>query len=47
MMESLKLNGYIYKNYQAITGNAIDPAEVKRMGGNYYHRVHFQGLSKE
>lgn len=37
MMENVKLNGYIYENYNAITGNVKDPAEGKRMGDNYYH----------
>ena len=37
MMENVKLNGYIYENYNAITGNVNDPAEAKRMGDNYYH----------
>ena len=37
MMENVKLNGYIYENYNAITGNLKDPAEGKRMGDNYYH----------
>ncbi len=37
MMENVKLNGYVYENYNAITGNIKDPAEGKRMGDNYYH----------
>jgi putative isomerase len=37
MMENVKLNGYIYENYNAITGNVKDLAEGKRMGDNYYH----------
>jgi len=37
MMENVRLNGYIYENYNAITGNVKDPAEGKRMGDNYYH----------
>jgi hypothetical protein len=37
MMENVKLNGFIYENYNAITGNINDPAEGKRMGDNYYH----------
>ncbi len=37
MMENVALNGYIYENYNAITGNVKDPAEGKRMGDNYYH----------
>ncbi len=37
MMENVKLNGYIYENYNGITGNVKDPAEGKRMGDNYYH----------
>ncbi len=37
MMENVRLNGYIYENYNSITGNITDPAEGKRMGDNYYH----------
>jgi len=37
MMENVMMNGYIYENYNAITGNVKDPAEGKRMGDNYYH----------
>lgn len=37
MMDNVRLNGYIYENYNAITGNVKDPAEGKRMGDNYYH----------
>jgi len=37
MMENVKLNGYIYENYNAITSNVKDPAEGRRMGDNYYH----------
>ena len=36
-MENVKLNGWIYENYNAITGNVRDPAEGRRMGENYYH----------
>jgi len=34
----VKLNGYVYENYNAITGNVKDPAEGKRMGDNYYRK---------
>jgi neutral trehalase len=37
MMENVKLNGYVFENYNAITGNISDPAEGLRMGDNYYH----------
>jgi len=37
MMENVKLNGYIYENYNANTGNISDPAEARRMSDNYYH----------
>lgn len=37
LMENVKLNGYIYENYNAITGNIKDPSEARRMGDNYYH----------
>jgi putative isomerase len=36
-MENVKLNSYVYENYNALTGNTGDPAEGKRMGDNYYH----------
>lgn len=31
MMENVRLNGYIYENYNAITDNVKDPEERKRM----------------
>lgn len=37
MMENVKLNGYIYENYNGITGNIKDPVEGRKMGDNYYH----------
>lgn len=37
MMENVKLNGYIYENYNAISGNVDDPIEGRHMGDNYYH----------
>jgi hypothetical protein len=37
MMENVTLNGYIFENYNAITGNTGDPAEGCQMGDNYYH----------
>jgi putative isomerase len=37
MMENVKLNGYIYENYNAISGNISDAAEGRQMGDNYYH----------
>lgn len=37
MMENVRLNRYVYENYNAITGNINDLAEGKRMGDNYYH----------
>jgi hypothetical protein len=37
MMENVKINGYIYENYNAITGNVHDLAEGRAMGDNYYH----------
>ncbi len=37
LMENVKLNGYIYENYNAITGNIKDLSEARRMGDNYYH----------
>jgi hypothetical protein len=44
MMENVRLNGYIFENYNAITGNITDPAEGKRMGDNYYHWGGLLGL---
>jgi putative isomerase len=37
MMDNVALNGYIYENYNAITGNITNPAEARQMGDNYYH----------
>ncbi|MCX6326532.1 MAG: hypothetical protein NT144_07770 [Bacteroidia bacterium] len=37
MMENVTLNGYVYENYNAISGNVKDPVESRRMGDNYYH----------
>jgi putative isomerase len=37
LMENVSLNGYVYENYNAITGNVGDPEEGRRMGDNYYH----------
>ena len=37
MMENVKLNGYIYENYHAVTGNISNPAEGRQRGDNYYH----------
>jgi len=37
MMENVKINGYIYENYNSITGNVHDLAEGRSMGDNYYH----------
>jgi putative isomerase len=36
-MENIKLNGYVFENYNGITGNITDPAEGRREGDNYYH----------
>ena len=36
-MENTEQNGYIYENYNAITGNIKNPAEGKLKGDNYYH----------
>lgn len=36
-IENVGLNGYVYENYNCITGNIINPAEGKREGDNYYH----------
>ena len=43
-MENVKLNGYIYENYNAINGNVKNPVEGKRMGENYYHWGAFAGV---
>ncbi len=37
LMENVRLNGWIYENYNAKTGNVLDPVEGRRMGDNYYH----------
>jgi putative isomerase len=37
MMENVKLNGYVYENYNALTGNVNNPEEAQRMGDCYYH----------
>jgi putative isomerase len=37
MMENVRLNGYVYENYNANTGNISDPTEGRQMGDNYYH----------
>jgi len=36
-IENVSLNGYVYENYNCITGNIINPAEGKTEGDNYYH----------
>lgn len=37
MMDNVRLNGYIYENYNGKTGNITNPAEGRQMGDNYYH----------
>jgi hypothetical protein len=37
MMDNVQLNGYIYENYNGITGNISNPAEGRQKGDNYYH----------
>jgi neutral trehalase len=37
MMKNIELNGYIYENYNSITGNITNTAEARQMGDNYYH----------
>ena len=37
MMENVKLNGYIYENYNAITGNYKNLEEASYRGDKYYH----------
>ena len=44
MMGNVRLNGYIYENYNGITGNITDPAEGRRMGDCYYHWGGLLGL---
>jgi hypothetical protein len=36
-MENVMLNGYIWENYNAITGNISDQEEASRRGDKYYH----------
>jgi neutral trehalase len=37
MMENVKIHGYIYENYNAITGNYKNPKEAAYRGDKYYH----------
>jgi hypothetical protein len=37
MMENVKLNGYIYENYNAVTGNLMNIEEARYRGDSYYH----------
>lgn len=37
MMENVDKNGWIYENYNALTGNVGDVDEGRRQGDNYYH----------
>ena len=46
MMENVKLNGYVYENYNAITGNLTDLTEARRMGDCYYHWGALLGFMK-
>lgn len=43
-MENVELNGYVYENYNAITGNIENPEEGHLMGDNYYHWGALLGL---
>jgi neutral trehalase len=36
-MENVTVNGYIWENYNAITGNISDQEEASRRGDKYYH----------
>jgi len=45
MMENVKLNGYIYENYNAMTGNITNPDEGRQKGDNYYHWGALLGFS--
>lgn len=37
MMDNVKINGWIFENYNAITGNVTDQKEGRKSGDNYYH----------
>ena len=37
MMGNVKLNGYIYENYNAVTGNLKNIEEARYRGDSYYH----------
>ena len=36
-IQNVNLNGYVFENYNSITGNITNPAEGRREGDNYYH----------
>lgn len=36
-IDNVNLNGYVFENYNGITGNITNPAEGRREGDNYYH----------
>lgn len=36
-MENVTLNGWVFENYNGITGNVTDQAEGRSEGDNYYH----------
>ncbi|MGL4629925.1 MAG: MGH1-like glycoside hydrolase domain-containing protein [Leadbetterella sp.] len=37
MMDNLNINGWIFENYNGITGNVSDQEEGRKYGDNYYH----------
>ncbi len=37
LMENVKINGWVFENYNGITGNVTDQKEGRRQGDNYYH----------
>lgn len=43
-MDNVRLNGYVYENYNGITGNVSNPSEGRSMGDNYYHWGGLLGL---
>ncbi len=36
-LENTRINGWVFENYNGITGNITDQIEGRKMGDNYYH----------
>jgi len=37
LMDNVNINGWIFENYNAITGNVTNQEEGRKFGDNYYH----------